>query len=71
MRVSPFVFGVEVEQAATATAVLDAYPRWESRDAVDDLYAQYGRPGLDLVHEYENEPNIADNAVMPLYVVLH
>jgi hypothetical protein len=55
MRIPLILFAAEFEQAATATAVLDVYPREQSWDAVDALYDRYGRPGVDLADEYENE----------------
>lgn len=71
MRVSPFVYAAEVEQAATATAVLDSGDTWASSEAVNELFERYSLAGWDLVNEYENEPSIVDDAVTPLFVVFH
>lgn len=54
MQTTPLTFAAEVEQTATAWEILDRFPKWESREAVDAMYARFGRPGLDLCHEHEN-----------------
>jgi endo-beta-N-acetylglucosaminidase D len=71
MRVSPFVFAAETEQAVAVAAVLDVDGSWASAQALDELAARYGLAGWDLINEYENEPNIADDTVPPLYFVFH
>lgn len=70
MRISPFQFGIEVEQAAAADAILYQGGTWSYANE-SALFEQYGRTGWDLAYEYENEPNISDDTVTPLFVVLH
>lgn len=71
MQVSPLTYAAEFEQAATATALLDTYPQWQSYDAVDALYARFGRPGVDLVNEYENDMYDVEQGAPARFVLLH
>lgn len=71
MKTSPIAYAAELEQAAAATALLDAYPREQQRAAVDALYARYGRPGLDLCHEYENDLYDIEQGDPAAFVLLH
>lgn len=79
MRVSPFVYAAEVEQAAAATAVLDQVTAatvapgrataW-SDAAMDEVAERYGLDGCELPFDYQNDRGVGDGRA-PLFVVLH
>jgi len=64
-------YAAELEQTATAWAVLDSYPKWEQREAVDAVYDRFGRPGIDLCHEYENSMYELEQGAPAAFVVFH